>query len=114
MRRNTKPCATLFAALVKIDHAAIMELGHDLIMAPKSKKLTREEFASLLKVGNTCAVREPPAVIPADHSARLIGLGYMVRLAGRLRMTAHGRYQIAAAENRNRAPAKRVGRTLIR
>jgi transcriptional regulator with XRE-family HTH domain len=72
------------------------------MMAPKSKKLTVEEFASLLKVGNTCAVLEPPAVIPAEHSSRLIGLGYMAYLAGRLRMTIDGRQRIAAAENQKR------------
>jgi hypothetical protein len=61
----------------------------------KAKLLTREEFASLLTVGNTCAVLEPPAVIPAEHSARLIELGYMADLAGRLRMTTPGRQRIA-------------------
>jgi hypothetical protein len=60
----------------------------------KSKMLTREEFASLVTVANTCAVREPPAVIPAGHSARLIGLGYMAHLEGRLRMTTTGRARI--------------------
>ena len=65
-------------------------------MVPKSKKLTREEFASLLTVGNTSAVLEPPAVIPAEHSARLIALGYMADLSGRLRMTTAGRVRIAA------------------
>ena len=65
-------------------------------MVPKSEKLTREEFASLLMVGNTSAVLEPPAVIPAEHSARLIELGYMADLAGRLRMTSPGRARIAA------------------
>jgi hypothetical protein len=65
-------------------------------MAAKSAPLTREEFASLLIVGNTCAVREPPAVIPAAHSARLIALGYMADLAGKLRMTTPGRQRIAA------------------
>jgi hypothetical protein len=64
-------------------------------MAGKSASLTREEFASLLTVGNTCAVREPPAVIPAEHSARLTALGYMADLAGRLRMTTPGRVRIA-------------------
>ena len=69
-------------------------------MASRSEKLTREEFASLLKVGDTI-VLDPPAVIPAEHSARLIGLGYMVDLAGRLRMTTPGRRRIAAGfENR--------------
>lgn len=66
------------------------------MMAPESKKLTREEIASLLTVGKTCAVLEPPAVIPTDHSARLIGLGYMVDLSGRLRLTTPGRQRIAA------------------
>ena len=64
-------------------------------MVSKSKLLTREEFASLLMVGNT-TVLEPPAVIPAKHSARLIELGYMADLAGRLRMTTPGRARIAA------------------
>ena len=73
-------------------------------MVPKSKKLTREEFASLLTVGNTCAVLKPPAVIPAEHSARLIALGYMADLAGRLRMTTPGRARIAA-EIRGRVKA---------
>ncbi|WP_100381901.1 hypothetical protein [Bradyrhizobium canariense] len=65
-------------------------------MAPKSKILTREEFTSLLTVGNAFAVTDPPAVIPAEHSARLIALGYMVDLSGRLRMTTPGRQRIAA------------------
>jgi hypothetical protein len=65
-------------------------------MASESEPLTPEEFASLLKVGNTCAVLEPPAIIPAKHRARLIALGYMVHLSGRLRMTSTGRSRIAA------------------
>jgi hypothetical protein len=69
-------------------------------MASKPKALTREEFASLLAVGK-CSVLDPPAVIPAKHSARLIGLGYVVDLADRLRMTTPGRQRIAAGfENR--------------
>ena len=60
------------------------------MMASESEPLTPEEFASLLKVGNTCVVREPSAVIPAQRSARLIELGYRLRMttAGRLRMGA--------------------------
>jgi len=65
------------------------------MMAAKSQMLTREEFASLLTVGNT-SVNEPPAVIPAEHSARLTGLGYMADLDGRLRMTTPGRRRLAA------------------
>jgi hypothetical protein len=61
-----------------------------------AKMLTPEEFASLLTVGNAFNVLEPPAVIPAEHSARLIELGYMADLAGRLRMTAPGRQRIEA------------------
>jgi hypothetical protein len=65
-------------------------------MAPKSEMLTREEFASLLKVGNTSAVFDPPAVISAEHSTRLIGLGYIMDLAGRLRLTTPGRLRMRA------------------
>jgi hypothetical protein len=84
----------LFVDLSKVDHAAITERDHICVMVPKSKMLTREEFASLLTVGNTRAVLKPPAVIPVEHSARLIALGYMVDLAGRLRMTTPGRLRI--------------------
>jgi len=44
------------------------------IMVSGSETLTREEFASLLIVGNTSMVFAPPAVIPAEHRARLIAL----------------------------------------
>jgi hypothetical protein len=64
-------------------------------MATKPKPLTLEEYVSLLTVGNTCAVLEEPALIPTEHSARLIGLGYMVDLSGRLRMTTPRRQRIA-------------------
>jgi hypothetical protein len=72
------------------------------VVAPKlSKRLSEQEFASLLAVGNT-AVNGPPAGIPAEHRARLIGLGYMMHLAGRLRMTGPGRWRIAAAGFENK------------
>jgi hypothetical protein len=61
-------------------------------MAPK--KLAHKEFASLLKVGN-CSVIDSPVAIPVEHTARLIVLGYMVDLMGRLRMTTPGRQRIA-------------------
>jgi hypothetical protein len=73
------------------------------VMASESEPLTPEEFASLLTVANTCAVREPPTIIPGEHSAKLIGLGYMADLLGRLRMTTAGRSRIAA-EFENRPP----------
>ena len=91
----------LFVYLSKVDHALTTERDHiRTTVASKSKMLTGEEFASLLVVGNTSA-HEPPAVIPAAHSARLIGLGYMADLGGRLRMTTPGRRRITAGfENR--------------
>jgi hypothetical protein len=65
------------------------------MMASVPKILTHEEFGSLLTVGK-CSILDPPAAIPAQHSARLIALGYMVDLSGRLRMTTPGRQRIAA------------------
>jgi hypothetical protein len=65
-------------------------------MATISDSLTPEEFASLLTVGSTSAVTDPPAVIPVEHSTRLIALGYMADIAGRLRMTTPGRILISA------------------
>jgi hypothetical protein len=70
-------------------------------MTSDAKMLTSEEFASLLTVGNTSAVTCPPAVIPTEHSARLIALGYMVDLEGRLRMTTPGRIRIYAGQLAN-------------
>lgn len=64
-------------------------------MASAPKILTHEEFVSLLTIGR-CSVFDPPAVIPAEHSARLIGLGYIWDIAGRLRMTTPGRRRIDA------------------
>jgi hypothetical protein len=79
--------AALFVDLSKMDHAPIADRGHTRMMASKSKLLTREEFASLLTVGNTCAVLDPPAVIPAKHRARLVRLGYMANLDDRFHET---------------------------
>jgi hypothetical protein len=56
--------------------------------------LTHEEFASLLLIG-TPSTYGPPAVIPAEHRARLIALGYMADIQGRLRMTTPGRLRLA-------------------
>jgi hypothetical protein len=67
-------------------------------MASEAQMLTPEEFASLLLVGSTPATTRPPAVIPAEHSARLIALGYMVDTEGRLRMTTAGRVRIYAGQ----------------
>jgi hypothetical protein len=70
-------------------------------MAASSEMLTREEFASLLSVGNQCAVTCRPAAIPAEHSAKLIGLGYMADIQGWLRMTTPGRIRIYAGQLAN-------------
>jgi hypothetical protein len=72
-------------------------LLHAQAMASEAIPLTDEEFASLLLVGNTPVNGSPPA-IPAAHSARLIALGYMVNLQGRLRMTTPGRYRMHVAQ----------------
>jgi hypothetical protein len=71
---------------------------HTFGMALDVEMLSPEEFASLLLVGNTSAVARPPAVIPAAHGARLIALGYMVEIDGRLRMTTPGRVRIYAGQ----------------
>jgi hypothetical protein len=70
------------------------------VMTLEATKLTSEEFASLLTVGNA-HVRSPAPAIPAEHSARLIALGYMVHLKGRLRMTTPGRVRIYAGQLAN-------------
>ena len=62
--------------------------------------LSREEFASLLTAGNAAA-NSPAPVIPAAHSARLIAQGYVVDLAGRLRMTTPGRIRKYAEQLAN-------------
>jgi hypothetical protein len=59
------------------------------------RELTLDEFSSLLVVGNV-GPNDPAPVIPTEHSARLIALGYMAHMAGRLRMTGPGRVRIAA------------------
>ena len=66
-------------------------------MVSKVTVLSLEEFASLLAVGNARVNSAIPA-IPAKHSARLIALGYMVDLEGRLRMTTPGRIRIYAGQ----------------
>ena len=57
--------------------------------------LTHEEFAPLLLIGMP-STYGPPPIIPPEHSARLIALGYMADIAGRLRMTTPGRIRLAA------------------
>jgi hypothetical protein len=74
-------------------------------MAPKTEALTAEEFASLLLVGNVSVNGRAP-LIPAEHSDRLIALGYMVHLAGRLRMTTPERLRMYAGSSQ--APDIRI------
>jgi hypothetical protein len=71
--------------------------------------LASEEFASLLTVGNTSAVTDPPTVIPAEHSAKLIALGYMADLSGRLRVTTPGRQRIAAGISKQATAKIKLG-----
>jgi hypothetical protein len=66
-------------------------------MVSKAEPLSAEEFASLAFVGNV-PVNGPAPIIPAAHAERLIALGYMVHLAGRLRMTTPGRVRIYAGQ----------------
>jgi hypothetical protein len=66
-------------------------------MALEAQMLTTEEFASLLTVCNA-AIKGSASAIPAGHSARLIALGYMVDLAGELRMTTPRRIRIYAGQ----------------
>jgi hypothetical protein len=85
-----------------MDHAGLLKavmLSFMTLEATKltHEKLTREEFASLLTVGNT-SVRSSAPAIPAERSARLIALGYMVHLEGRLRMTTIGRVRTYAGQ----------------
>jgi hypothetical protein len=47
------------------------------MMDSESETLTHEEFVSLFRVGDTCAVTDPPASIPFEHEVRLTMLGYM-------------------------------------
>jgi hypothetical protein len=66
-------------------------------MARKTDALTAEEFASLFVVGNVPPNGRAP-IIPGAHRDRLIALGYMVFLSGRLRMTTNGRVRIYAGQ----------------
>jgi len=66
-------------------------------MTAIAQMLTAEEFASLLTVGNAPA-NSPVTAIPADHSARLMALGYLVDRAGQLCMTTQGRIRIYAGQ----------------
>jgi len=72
--------------------------GYTRVMVSDVQILTAEEFASLLRVGDLSDFRDAPAVIRAKHKARLIALGYLVDLDGRLRMTTPGRYRIYAGQ----------------
>jgi hypothetical protein len=65
-------------------------------MPRKAKILTIKEFASLRAVGDSEISGRPAPVIPAEHGARLIALGYMIQFCGGLRMTTPGRKRIAA------------------
>jgi hypothetical protein len=73
--------ATDCGGLSKIDHEILTKTVYG--QAITAVALTRDEFASLVTVGNTRVSSDAPA-IPAEHSARLIALGYMIYFKGRL------------------------------
>jgi hypothetical protein len=82
-------------------------------MGSESKPITREVFASLLAVGR-CSMLQPPAVIPGKHRARLVWLGYVADIGGRLRMTTSGRRRIATEFFKNMsAPAEKWDEPVI-
>lgn len=85
----------IFASVINIEHMALPKEGYNPPIKSDSNLLTNERFSSLVLVGNNLPAR-PPALVPAEHSARLIALGYMSDFAGRLRMTTPGRHRIAA------------------
>jgi len=69
-------------------------------MASEPETLSPEEFASLCVVSNTL-INSPAPLIPAEHSARLIALGYIANIGNRLRMTTPGRFRIYAGQIAN-------------
>jgi hypothetical protein len=79
--------------------------GYASSMASEPETLTDEEFASLCMVGNTPINSRAP-VIPVEHSARLIALGYMADIADRLRMTTPGRAMMASGTVKLRQPER--------
>jgi hypothetical protein len=81
-------------------------------MASEPKVITREEFASLLAVGR-CLMLQPPAVIPGKHRARLIWLGYIADIGGRLRMTTSGRRRRNFLKTCQRPPRNWMTRSSI-
>ena len=83
--------------MIKIEHAGLPKRSILSFMASETEVLTEEEFASLLLVGNV-PVNGPSPLIPTAHADRLIALGYMVHLVGRLRMTTPGRVRIYAGQ----------------
>jgi hypothetical protein len=76
-------------------HRARHNLNKNESWPEKQKMLTDEEFASLLLVA-TPSTYGSPARIPPEHSTRLIALGYIADIQGRLRMTTPGRNRLAA------------------
>jgi hypothetical protein len=88
----------------------MLEAVHALFVASEPTTLTDEEFASLLTVGNAPVHGSTPA-IPAAHSARLIALGYMADIGGRLRMTTPGRFRICAGRLQTDAAIQHLSST---
>jgi hypothetical protein len=68
------------------------------------EELTLKEFASLLGIG-LARINDPAPTIPIEHSAKLAMLGYVVDLAGGLRITTRGRIHIEAGISKPRTIA---------
>jgi hypothetical protein len=94
---------------VKIDQTQKRQGVHDVIMAKPSMQLSEREFASLSLIGSI-GPRDRAGVIPAEHASRLIGLGYVADLQGRLRMTTPGRVLIARGNVLRRGRKTSAGR----
>jgi DnaJ-class molecular chaperone len=63
-------------------------------------------------VGSTPSTRYAP-VIPVEHSARLIALGYVTDIANRLRMTTPGRAMMASGTVKLRRPERLKSKKLV-
>lgn len=69
-------------------------------------RLRKEEFISLLAIGNLSPINAGPLEIPAEHQTRLIELGFIVDLLGRLRVTSLGSALLSTREQRSHQQIK--------
>jgi hypothetical protein len=91
----SQPPASLLWPMSKIDQPRIA----DRIIVAHGLRIIKRGICLVAQGRQYVRCNEPPAEIRADHSHRLITLGYMAHLQGRLRMTTLGRARIAAGFN---------------